>query len=121
MISKAFIVRRYPYLDERWVRDLFPNEAVTIHVFDCQKGGSMYQLRVMAIPVNHCPGSVMFRFETLNSSGDSVTRRILYTGDFRFEDQPLTSLVGLHSATMLRPLDIDEMYLDTTFCHPKVT
>ena len=60
-----------------------------------------------------------FRFETLNSSGDSVTRRILYTGDFRFEDQPLTSLVGLHSTTTLRPLDIDEMYLDTTFCHPK--
>ena len=81
----------------------------------------MYQLRVMAIPVNHCPGSVMFHFETLNSSGDSVTRRILYTGDFRFEDQPLTSLVGLHSTTTLRPLDIDEMYLDTTFCHPKVT
>ena len=60
MISKAFIVRRYPYLDERWVKDLFPNEAVTIHVFDRQNGGSMYQLRVMAIPANHCPGSVMY-------------------------------------------------------------
>ena len=59
MISKAFIVRRYPYLDERWVRDLFPNEPLTIHVFDRQKGGSMYQLRVIAIPANHCPGSVM--------------------------------------------------------------
>ena len=60
VISKAFIVRRYPYLDERWVKDLFPNEAVTIHVFDRQNGGSMYQLRVMAIPANHCPGSVMY-------------------------------------------------------------
>ena len=59
VISKAFIVRRYPYLDERWVRDLFPNEPLTIHVFDRQKGGSMYQLRVIAIPANHCPGSVM--------------------------------------------------------------
>ena len=61
-----------------------------------------------------------FRFETLNLSGESVTLRILYTGDFRFEDQPLTSLIGLHSKTTLRPLDIDEMYLDTTFCSPKV-
>ena len=28
-------------------------------------------------------------------------------------------LVKLHSTTTLRPLDIDKMYLDMTFCHPK--
>ena len=67
VISKAFIVRKYSNLDERWVRDLFPNEPVTIHVFDRQKGGSMYQLRVTAIPANHCPGSVMYTFELYNT------------------------------------------------------
>jgi DNA cross-link repair 1C protein len=60
MISKAFIVRKYPYLQEKWVKDLFPNQPVNIHVFDrTGDGGTMYQLRVTAIPANHCPGSVM--------------------------------------------------------------
>jgi hypothetical protein len=61
MISKAFIVRKYPELAERFVKDLFPNQAVTIDVYDrdSEGGGSSYKLQVTAIPANHCPGSVM--------------------------------------------------------------
>lgn len=80
----------------------------------------MYKLRVTAIPANHCPGSVMFLFETLVDG--SVGYRILYTGDFRFEDVELSSIRSLHQSTseaVPRPLAFDEMYLDTTFCHPK--
>lgn len=58
MISKAFVVRKYPGLQERFVKDLFPDEPVVIDVFD-KKDKSMYKLRVTAIPANHCPGSVM--------------------------------------------------------------
>ena len=42
---------------------------------------------VTAVPANHCPGSVMFLFERLDGLRHStkVARRILYTGDFRFQ------------------------------------
>jgi hypothetical protein len=40
-------------------------------------------------------------------------------GDFRFEDVPFSSLSALHSSTTLQPLKLDEVYLDTTFCHPQ--
>merc|ERR1712106_314348 len=57
-------------------------------------------------------------FEKLDSDG-AVSKRILYTGDFRFDnpDLPLTCLHALHSGST--PLPIDEMYLDTTFCSAK--
>ncbi len=58
IVSKAFLVRRHPNLDERFVRDLFPNEAVVVDVFDKRKA-VMYKLRITGIPANHCPGSIM--------------------------------------------------------------
>ncbi len=58
MTSKAFLVRRHPTLDERFVKDLFPNEPVVVNVFD-KSSESLYKLRVTGIPANHCPGSVM--------------------------------------------------------------
>ncbi len=48
-----------------------------------------------------------------------MTRRVLYTGDFRFEDVDLSTLKSLHCADNSAPLPIDELYLDTTFCHPR--
>jgi hypothetical protein len=59
MISKTFLVNRFGgMLEERYVRDLFPNEPVEINVFD-EASRAMYKVRVTAIPANHCPGSVM--------------------------------------------------------------
>ena len=57
-----------------------------------------------------------FLFEKLEDN--EVARRILYTGDFRYESVPLSSLSALHDkdADDKSPLAIDEMYLDTTFC-----
>ena len=38
MVSKAFIVRKFRgEMDERCVRDLFPNEPVVLDVFDREK------------------------------------------------------------------------------------
>ena len=64
-----------------------------------------------------CPPFLRFLFEVLDDTQSKVTRRILYTGDFRFESQPLTSLRSLHLNGA--PLTFDELHLDTTFAHPE--
>ena len=51
------------------------------------------------------------------SDPDVPEYRILYTGDFRFENVDLTSLSALHDPSGNR-LAIDEMFLDTTFASP---
>ncbi len=56
-----------------------------------------------------------FLFERLSAAGE-VDHRILYTGDFRYEDtSEVSSMRSLHGVDGA-PLKIDEMYLDTTFC-----
>ena len=94
---------------------MIPNQPKTVLVTGSQEE---YHLRVTALQSNHCPGSLMFIMERLDTNG-AVHKRILYTGDFRFDnpDLPLTCLRSLHSGTT--PLHIDEMYLDTTFCSNK--
>ena len=84
----------------------------------------------------------MFLFERLEEGqGAGVARRILYTGDFRFHQfAPVApaqcslltldsrfdhasgnfaspELASLHDRSG-RPLPLDELYLDTTFCSP---
>ncbi|XP_026690005.2 uncharacterized protein LOC104265655 isoform X2 [Ciona intestinalis] len=65
---------------------------------------------VRMIPTNHCPGACMFLFET-----DST--RILYTGDFRFNE-----MVEMEIQKCLNPIrPIDLLYLDNTYCEPSCT
>ena len=113
-ISKAFVMEKFPLIPDRSIVSLAPHEPKTVHVYDSV---NIYSLRVVGIPSNHCPGSLMFMFERLNMEKE-LERRILYTGDFRFDDPtvPLTSLQSLHVDNT--PLPIHEMYLDTTFCSP---
>jgi len=115
-ISKSFVLAKYPKIPSKMIVDLVPNEPKTVHVYDSNE---IYKLRVTALPSNHCPGSIMFLFERLDSDMIPL-KRILYTGDFRFDDPDvsLTSLTALHDKDN-NPIDIDEMYLDTTFCSPE--
>ena len=56
----------------------------------------------------------MFMFEKLDACG-RISQRILYTGDFRFEDESkLSQISALHDEEG-NTLNIDTMYLDTTF------
>ena len=75
---------------------------------------------VTGIGANHCPGSLMFLFEKYNTDEDRiehVEKRILYTGDFRYDsERPLTDLYSLHDRLDGTPLRIDQLYLDATFC-----
>uniref|UniRef100_H2YVM0 Protein artemis n=1 Tax=Ciona savignyi TaxID=51511 RepID=H2YVM0_CIOSA len=62
---------------------------------------------VKMLPANHCPGACMFLFE-------SKTDRILYTGDFRFNEEiekALHKVISPHN-----PIDV--LYLDNTYCEP---
>ena len=115
-ISKTFLVKKFKDINERWITALSHNEPVVLNIFDRGKN-DMYKLKVTSIPAQHCPGSVMFLF----AIGEDVTKRnILYTGDFRFENQRLDSIHALHD-TEGKTLPIHEMYLDTTFCSSNYT
>uniref|UniRef100_A0A182JVT0 Protein artemis n=1 Tax=Anopheles christyi TaxID=43041 RepID=A0A182JVT0_9DIPT len=63
--------------------------------------GLAYELCVRTVPAEHCPGSVMFYFET-------KTVRLLYTGDFRLSSESLTVI----ERYKIRPAIV---YLDSTF------
>lgn len=58
---------------------------------------------------NHCPGSVLFLFENFETK-----EKILYTGDFRFEDYTLEDLVV--NQMIQEVYKIDKLFIDTTFC-----
>jgi len=118
-ISKNFVLEKYR-IPVRTIHVLNNNEPHTLHSYD---GDEIYFLQVTAVPANHCPGSVMFLFERLEGLRHStkVARRILYTGDFRFDHASgkfvTPELASLHDGQG-KPLPLDELYLDTTFCSP---
>ncbi|RVE44479.1 hypothetical protein evm_010883 [Chilo suppressalis] len=68
-------------------------------------------IQVTTIPAGHCFGSVMFLFKTLNKT-------ILFTGDFRISLNDVSKLGQLHDRNG-DPINIDRMYVDTTFFNAK--
>lgn len=60
---------------------------------------------------NHCPGSVMFLFE-------STFGKVLHTGDCRLGSQEQSALMQ-HPAVSCGPLKL--LVLDNTYCHPRFT
>ena len=66
-------------------------------------------LNVAAYNANHCPGSLMFLFETKNE-------KILYTGDFRFEKESYKDECINEMIESLKNQKITKLYFDTTFC-----
>ena len=110
-ISKTFLVKKFKAIDERHIKELAQNEPLVLNIFDKAKK-DMYKLKVTAIPADHCPGSVMFLFET---GEDQTKKNILYTGDFRWENYSFEGIQALHDSEG-NTIPIHEMYLDTTFC-----
>lgn len=92
-ISAVFLKHRYPQLAD-CIRTLDLGSTP----IDLPTGSD---LTVTTLPAGHCPGSVMFLFET--------DRKILYTGDFRLSPKDLRALLPLKSITL------DVLHLDTTF------
>lgn len=61
---------------------------------------------IISMPAGHCPGSVMFLFET--------DKCILYTGDFRVDAEDMKKFIFLYDA-FGNLKTIHKIYLDTTF------
>ena len=90
---------------------LTENEAHRIEIPDRSDSRKSIFITVTLISANHCPGSVMFLFE-------NTEKTVLYTGDFRLEDTPLSSIAELHAKNSNSIRHIDKLYCDTTFCIP---
>jgi DNA cross-link repair 1A protein len=66
---------------------------------------------ITLLDANHCPGAVMFLFEI-------GKRKILHVGDFRWnrnlmmQHNPIREIASRH-------VELDELFLDTTYCDPK--
>lgn len=71
-------------------------------------GNENVTMTVTLIDAYHCPGSVMFLFE-------GYFGRILYTGDFRFKEEMLTTPPFISITE--KPIDV--LYMDNTYCSPK--
>ena len=69
---------------------------------------------VTLLDANHCPGAVMFLFNVGNH------RQILHVGDFRW-DQKVMLKQGPLALFASGKLQLDELFLDTTYCNPKYT
>ena len=93
----------YPYLVP-----LDTDTPVTINVAN-EDGSVCYLMELTLIASGHCPGSVMFLLTSLNSS-------VLFTGDFRFDVGQAGRLKALQNFSKDSQLQIDNVYVDTTFC-----
>ncbi|XP_032221316.2 protein artemis isoform X2 [Nematostella vectensis] len=68
-------------------------------------------ITVTLFSAGHCVGSVMFLFEGLKGN-------VLYTGDFRLATGDTKRITVLHCNGRVK--DIRSVYIDTTFCLPKM-
>jgi len=68
---------------------------------------------VTLIDANHCPGAVMFLFQV-------GKRSVLHVGDFRWHREKMLSSPPLRALSLKDP-QLDDLYLDTTYCNEKYT
>lgn len=97
-ITGVFLKHRFPQVAEN-IRTIEIGETLSIVM---ESGEPKEELHVTAIPAGHCPGSIMFLFQTNQHT-------ILYTGDFRLSPKDLRNIIPLEN------LVPDVIYLDTTF------
>uniref|UniRef100_A0A8D0W9B0 DNA cross-link repair 1C n=1 Tax=Sus scrofa TaxID=9823 RepID=A0A8D0W9B0_PIG len=99
---------RYRFWEKRIV-SIEVETPTQISLID-EASGEKEEIVVTLLPAGHCPGSVMFLFQGNNGT-------VLYTGDFRMAKGEAARMELLHSGGSVK--DIQSVYLDTTFCHPK--
>lgn len=75
------------------------------NVFLCGKS-----ISVISLPAGHCPGSLMFLFES--------DQRVLYTGDYRIHKNDIKKFKPFYNS-LNEVKRIDKIYLDTTFFSKK--
>ncbi|XP_030762403.1 protein artemis [Sitophilus oryzae] len=105
-ISKVILTRLHPDL-EGSIKELVLEHPTTVSI------GDFRDVSVTCVPAGHCPGSVMFLFET-------KTSRVLYTGDFRISPSDIKKFRCFYDI-FDKVKSIDKVYLDTTFFMRKYT
>ncbi|XP_055843298.1 protein artemis-like [Episyrphus balteatus] len=93
-----------------FLKHQFPNISNAIETIEIESplelkyilNGNEIELIVTALPAKHCPGSVMFLFET-------TTQTVLYTGDCRILPSHFQQYDILKNKT------VDSIHLDSTF------
>lgn len=82
---------------------------------ECQESNETTPgLYVTLLDANHCPGAVIFLFESVNMAGHKTY--VLHCGDFRISR---TMIEQLHHFQLGSDLQLDKVYLDTTYMSPK--
>ncbi|BCS30055.1 DNA cross-link repair protein PSO2 [Aspergillus puulaauensis] len=111
------LVRQQLKVDPKWIVDLEFEKKTEVP----GTGG----VQVTMIEANHCPGSAIFVFEKVVSSGPSTRiHRVLHCGDFRASPQQVNhpllrpDVVDLKTGKNWQQR-IDACYLDTTYLSPK--
>lgn len=101
--------------DTRYVVQRYDGSLAPGEVFESEE--QLPGLYVTCIDANHCPGAVIFLFESIPVSGKCTFT--LHCGDFRvcraMLDHP--KLAPFH-ITAQNPLVLDKLYLDTTYMNP---
>mmetsp|Transcript_1899 Transcript_1899/g.4195 ORF Transcript_1899/g.4195 Transcript_1899/m.4195 type:complete len:366 (+) Transcript_1899:179-1276(+) len=102
-LTAVLLLDKFPGIPD--VRTLELDETHWIYLDDeCRKG-----VEVTLIDANHCPGAVMILFKGYFGT-------ILHTGDFRATESMLQH-PALKSGD--RTIEIDQLFLDNTFCSPE--
>lgn len=116
-ISKTILKAKFKYCHiESCVKDIALDKKVLIEYKNKDNDKNTDILFVTCISAGHCPGSVMFLFET--------DKLVLYTGDFRINPKDFAKIASLHSFKNLNmqnikyPKKLAKLYLDTTFLDP---
>lgn len=104
-------------MNRRYLIQKYNTESETEDGFIQTDDMTLPGLFVTPITANHCPGSVIFLFESLSNNGKKT--RILHCGDFRVNREILDHPRLLpFNITNNNNLSLDKVYLDTTYMSP---
>nr|XP_023020759.1 protein artemis [Leptinotarsa decemlineata] len=98
-ISCVILRKMFPNISD-CLRELHLYSPTTVHL-------TKNNFSVSPISAGHCPGSVMFLFESGNKS-------VLYTGDYRISKHDIQKFKFFYNSANEIKI-IDKIYLDTTF------
>jgi DNA cross-link repair 1A protein len=105
-IATAALVNQQLRVDKKYIHPL----PMDVPVIIASRGKP---ITVTLLDANHCPGAIMFLFQV-------GKRHILHVGDFRWNRNVMLNQAPL-KAFALGKIQLDELFLDTTYCDPKYT
>lgn len=110
-------------IDPQFIYSMLPDKrylvkSYTEPLLESESSERLPGLYVTLIDANHCPGAVVFLFESIALDGKSTY--MLHCGDFRASKTMMQhpSLQPFHIENEV-PLKLEKIYLDTTYMSPK--